>query len=80
METDLHVKLVIMGFLLLKNLAAVSFQMCNTIMPLLFMTIKLKRLKNRVDIKITKNSIITNNKRLIEKQLYGTFLASVLNS
>lgn len=80
METDLHVRLVIMEFLLLKNLAAVSFQMCNTIMPLLFMTIKLKRLKNRVDIKITKNGIITNNKRLIKKQLYGTFLASVLNS
>lgn len=80
METDLHVRLVIMGFLLLKNFAAVSFQMCNTIMSLLFMTIKLKRLKNRVDIKITKNGIITNNKRLIKKQLYGTFLASVLNS
>lgn len=80
METDLHVRLVIMEFLLLKNLAAVSFPMCNTIMPLLFMTIKLKRLKNRVDIKITKNGIITNNKRLIKKQLYGTFLASVLNS
>ena len=76
----MHVRLVIMEFLLLKNLAAVSFQMCNTIMPLLFMTIKLKRLKNRVDIKITKNGIITNNKRLIKKQLYGTFLASVLNS